>query len=37
MIWKNKRYFGKYGFTSKSKKSIKPINLRYFEEKGKRL
>ena len=31
-IWKNKKYFGKFGFKSKSKK-IKAINLSYFEEK----
>ena len=32
-IWKNKKYFGKYGFTSKSRKDVKVINIAYIEEK----
>ena len=29
--WKEKRYFGKYGFISKSKKNIVPVNIGYID------
>ncbi|MBI2523406.1 uL15 family ribosomal protein [Candidatus Woesearchaeota archaeon] len=29
--WKEKRYFGKYGFISKSKKNIVPVNISYID------
>src|SRR3989338_9654166 len=29
--WKEKRYFGKYGFVSKSKKNIVPVNISYID------
>ena len=33
-IWKNKRYFGKYGFKKKNIiHKVRPVNLAYFEEK----
>ena len=31
-IWKNTRYFGKHGFTSKNNKDIKAVNIVYIEE-----
>ncbi|MBD3249696.1 50S ribosomal protein L15 [Candidatus Woesearchaeota archaeon] len=37
-IWKNKKYFGKYGFKKKGIiEKIKPINLDYFEQKTEKL
>jgi large subunit ribosomal protein L15 len=34
MIWKDPKYFGKYGFKKKNiRENIIPINLSYFEEK----
>jgi len=36
-IWKNKKYFGKFGFKSKSRENIKAVNLSYFEEHLNRL
>ncbi len=33
LIWKNKKYFGKYGFTSKSVVKINAVNIDYVEEK----
>ena len=37
-IWKNKRYFGKYGFHKQGiVKKINPVNLSYFEEKAEKL
>jgi large subunit ribosomal protein L15 len=32
-IWKNPKYFGKYGFKKKNTAPIKAVNLSYFEEK----
>lgn len=29
--WKDKRYFGKYGFVSKSRKNIVPVNIGYID------
>lgn len=38
MIWKNKKYFGKYGFKKKNIiHKVKPVNLAYFEEKLNKL
>lgn len=31
-IWKNTRYFGKHGFTSKSTKKVNAVNIGYIEE-----
>ncbi len=31
-IWKDIRYFGKYGFASKCNKDIKAVNIGYIEE-----
>ncbi len=37
-IWKNTKYFGKYGFKKKNTgKPIKPVNLQYFEQKADKL
>jgi len=37
-IWKNKKYFGKYGFCKQGiVKKIVPVNLSYFEEKAEEL
>ena len=30
-IWKEKRYFGKYGFVSKSKKNVNAVNIGYID------
>nr|AJS11975.1 50S ribosomal protein L15P [uncultured archaeon] len=31
-IWKNTRYFGKYGFVSKNVRKIKAVNISYLDE-----
>jgi len=31
-VWNNKKYFGKYGFTSKNTKDIRAININFLEE-----
>ena len=31
-IWKNTRYFGKYGFVSKNVRKIKAVNINYLDE-----
>jgi len=37
-IWKNKKYFGKHGFTRHSSKTkINPINISYFEANAEKL
>lgn len=36
-IWKNKKYFGRWGFVSKSNKNIKSLNLFYIEEHFEKL
>jgi large subunit ribosomal protein L15 len=38
MIWKDTKYFGKYGFKKKNIiHKVKPVNLAYFEEKLEKL
>lgn len=36
-LWKQKKYFGKYGFVSKNVKRIKAVNINYLEESILRL
>jgi len=31
-IWKQKKYFGKYGFVSRNKRDIRVVNINYLDE-----